>query len=375
MKASTSSKKELPDYWKENLESSKDSSAKKGRNPLKSSRPKKEVSKEQQKVEEIMYPRFGVCPFCKKELKLSDEERSGKELVECPFCEAKYNVEKMAFGIVEDRPPSSSTKQLKGVRDLLLFKEFMVEKHPEYSIESETTNSLTYIKKEESPTSKGIMKGAGMAGGMLGGLIGYAATRKLVKGSKLIVAINEENNIQISGENATNFLSEFNSYKVTTKDLPDSSREQLEASKESSFKKGGKPSESLRPKKERSKEQQKVEKVKFDKEDKAPSPDSKTQSGGLVKAILYIIAFMVAFAGVSGIIGGTGLFILGASTSRGTALQNCLDNAYELYRTNWANSCRRRGEKDNCSLPTATAIKWEEEYERDKDRCYDQYGR
>lgn len=54
----------------------------------------------------VMYPKSGICPFCKKELELIDEERSGKILVECPSCEARYKVEKMTFDRIENRTPS-----------------------------------------------------------------------------------------------------------------------------------------------------------------------------------------------------------------------------------------------------------------------------
>ena len=64
----------------------------------------------------LVYPKKGICPICKKQLKLDKNERIGKKFVDCPSCQSKYQIKKMIFNKYDEikaqgRTPQSKTEE------------------------------------------------------------------------------------------------------------------------------------------------------------------------------------------------------------------------------------------------------------------------
>lgn len=59
-----------------------------------------------------------------------------------------------------------------------------------------------------------------------------------------------------------------------------------------------------------------------------------------------------------------------AETYRRESLQNCIADAYDLYRDEWEQACKRIGRGTECLLPSGTADNQNEYLQSHKDECY-----
>ena len=56
-------------------------------------------------------------------------------------------------------------------------------------------------------------------------------------------------------------------------------------------------------------------------------------------------------------------------------LQKCLESAKNNYEKNWDDNCKllNRSSYTHCSLPLGSANRWDDNYQKEKDRCLQYY--
>lgn len=54
-------------------------------------------------------------------------------------------------------------------------------------------------------------------------------------------------------------------------------------------------------------------------------------------------------------------------------LEQCLEQAYDVYITGWNRDCEDRGLEKECGLPSNLAERWDELHQEDRDDCFKKY--
>ena len=68
------------------------------------------------------------------------------------------------------------------------------------------------------------------------------------------------------------------------------------------------------------------------------------------------------------------IFIVGIYFNRESDLDNCLDNATQNYKTDWAFQCKQAKQEATCSLPRLVAEGVEKDRDRRAELCFKRYS-